>query len=956
MPPGVFRAPGPGCAPARYRDRGGAAFTTPFTSFVGRHRSIDEVGGLLDRHRLVTLTGPGGVGKTRLAVETARRREAAFADGATFVDLAPIDTPTLVASAVAAAAGVPEAGGAPLEDVVANALAHRHLLMLLDNCERVLDACAELVYRLLVSCPRLVVLATSRSPLRVEGELTWSVPPLSVPPAGADDPVGAVLTSEAGQLLVERARLGRPDFELSPADAAPAATICRRLDGVPLAIELAAGRLRALGVAEVAAGLEHRFGLLSSGTRTRPARQQTLAASIAWSHDLLGDDERRLFRRLAAFAAGFTVDAAEAVCAGGELTAADVRALLAELVDHSLVMVEERPGGRRYRLLESVRAYAGLRLRESGEDTVVRGRHLDHLLALTGPLDLVIEGSELEAANRRIEALLDDVRAAIEWSMRVGRAADGLRLAAALRAFWIHANRIQEGQGWLRVLLEATDVEAAGADETPPAGGHRGDLAGRASALLAAAHLCLYASDPGGQARLADQALTLAGRLGDAPFTSRALLFSGWAKVFLDPPAARATFGAARQAAEENGDRRGVENASWGLGWTEATSGDLEAARAVLMNGIGIARARRSLGLRYGLTMLGYVDILQARLGAATAVLDEAAELFVGDGDRFNRDRANTWQALAAMHRGRYGDARRGFDEAVASASAVGNPAMFAPLHLALLERAIGDHEAAAVRGHEALPALHRLGVPAWFEVQALVCLGDAALAGGGAPEAAEGHWRDAAALAAASGNPLARTVAEMGRARGARAAGDNERARSHLDTALRCAAGAGYRIGAIDALEALAVLVAADDPKATLPAADDAPAAATFLAAVDAERARTGYVRFPVDIPAYRASRATLAEAAPPPLLSLDTAVALAVHGCRAEARPSRGWERLTAAERRVAELVGEGLTNPEIGARLFISRRTVQVHLSRVFAKMGVTRRTELAAAVHERRLVAR
>jgi predicted ATPase len=355
----------------------------PLTSFVGREAEVAEVGSLLSTVRLLTLTGPGGIGKTRLAVEVARRLAESYPDGVCFVDLAAVAAPELVPAAAAQSLGVHDAGGRPLEDQLAFALRGRTVLLLLDNCEHVLEPCARLVDLLLRQAPGLRVLATSRELLGVSGETVWRVPPLAVPSAGEEARPLDLERCEAVRLFLERAHLGHASFALTDANGAPVAQICRRLDGMPLAIELAAARLRVLAVDQIAERLDDRFRLLTTGGRTALPRQQTLRATLDWSHDLLSETERTLFRRLAVFAGSITLEAAEAVCAGEDIARADVLDLLARLLDKSLVVGEVGSDGTgRYRLLETARAYALERLGSTDELTSCQERYAAHYLRM----------------------------------------------------------------------------------------------------------------------------------------------------------------------------------------------------------------------------------------------------------------------------------------------------------------------------------------------------------------------------------------------------------------------------------------------------------------------------------------------------------------------------------------------------------------------------------------------
>ena len=330
-----------------------------FTSFVGRETEMDEVRLLLDGNRLVTLTGPGGVGKTRLAVQVGAQLAREFGDGVRYVDVAPITDPAGLPIAVARALGLPDQPGRSTMDILLSFVAHRTMLVVIDNCEHLLDASASLVVTLLGACPGLSLLATSREPIGVPGELTWRVPSMS-------------LTDEAVELFADRARLARPDFSVTD-DRVPAVMeISRRLDGIPLAIELAAARVRALSLAEILDSLHDRFRLLTGGARIAVRRQQTLRASLDWSHALLTEPERVLFRRLAVFTGGFDLDAAQAVAGGTDVTRYQILDQLSLLVDKSLVVAEDVQGAMRYRLSETVRQYALEKLSESGEADDVR--------------------------------------------------------------------------------------------------------------------------------------------------------------------------------------------------------------------------------------------------------------------------------------------------------------------------------------------------------------------------------------------------------------------------------------------------------------------------------------------------------------------------------------------------------------------------------------------------------
>src|ERR1700733_8824580 len=369
-----------------------------FTSFVGRHEQLGQVRELLTQNRLVTLTGAGGAGKTRLAVQIAGQLSGEFGDGVWYVDLAPITDPQLVPVTVARALGLPDQPGRSTMDTLTRFLADRQMLVVLDNCEHLLDASATLVNTLLATAPALTLLTTSREPIGVPGEVSWRVPSLS-------------LRTEAIDLFTDRARHARPEFVVTDDNAAVVAEICARLDGLPLAIELAAARVRALSLAEILESLHDRFRLLTGGARTAVRRQQTLRASVDWSHALLTEPERVLFRRLSAFLGGFDLDAAQTVAGGGDIQRYQVLDQLTLLVDKSLVVTDNTGAVTRYRLLETGRQYALEKLGESGEADAVRSRHRDHYTALAALLDAPA-GIDYEQRIEQADTEIDNLRAA----------------------------------------------------------------------------------------------------------------------------------------------------------------------------------------------------------------------------------------------------------------------------------------------------------------------------------------------------------------------------------------------------------------------------------------------------------------------------------------------------------------------------------------------------------------
>src|ERR671916_668446 len=396
------------------------------SSFVGREKELTEVERLLEHNRLVTLTGSGGCGKTRLALAAASEVVEGFEDGVWVVELAPLADPILVPQAVASVLGVREQPGRSPTETLADHLESKKVLLLLDNCEHLVDACATLAEALLRSCPELRVLATSREALGITGEVAWPVPSLSLPDLRRLSDIEGLPRYESARLFVERATTAKPTFALTEENASAVAQVCYRLDGIPLAIELAAARTKVLSVEQIADRLEDSFGVLSAGGRTAMPRQHTLRATMDWSHELLSREERSLFRRLSVFAGGFTLEAAEAACSGllpdGELEQGEVLDGLSGLVDKSLVAVGEKDGEARYRLLETVRQYGQEKLERSGETAEIQRRHAGFMLGLAEEAGPELKGPRQGEWLGRLETEHGNLRAAMRWLLEEGEA------------------------------------------------------------------------------------------------------------------------------------------------------------------------------------------------------------------------------------------------------------------------------------------------------------------------------------------------------------------------------------------------------------------------------------------------------------------------------------------------------------------------------------------------------
>jgi predicted ATPase/DNA-binding CsgD family transcriptional regulator len=578
---------------------------TELSSFVGRRAELAEVKRLLGQARLVTLAGPGGVGKTRLALRAAAAVQRAFPDGVWLVELARLSDPAAVAAEVGTALGLRDQGvrsPAPL----ARFIAGRHMLLVLDNCEHVLAACAELVAAMLRACPRLRVLTTSRQPLGVAGEQAWQVPPLSLPPVTGPLEPGDAMRWEAVRLFADRAGSRLQDFAITPGNASAVVQLCQRLDGIPLAIELAAARAPALTAGQILARLDDRFALLSAGDRGGDTRHHTLRAALDWTHDLLTDDERLLWYRLSVFPAGFQLDAAEAVCFDRLLPREAVLGLIASLVEKSVVSPEHRQAQVRYRLLETVREYGRQKLIAAGGHPAMRRRHRDYYAHMAAAAESEYAHPRQLQEFDRLNAEHANLQAALQFCLSSpGEAEAGLGMAAQLWLYWEGRFRISEGREWLTALL---------ATQAPPS-------PARAKGMWAAGYLALLQSDVTAAFPLLEESRRLAGQAGDNAALAYATQYLGFAALYEgDIPRSTSLVEEGLRLHRIVSNGPGAAGALLHLGMTRSFQGDLQAAGRLYEESLAISEKEGDRWIcSYTLFGLGIVCWLHADNATASS-------------------------------------------------------------------------------------------------------------------------------------------------------------------------------------------------------------------------------------------------------------------------------------------------------------------------------------------------
>jgi predicted ATPase/DNA-binding CsgD family transcriptional regulator len=824
---------------------------------------------------------------------------------------------------------------------VVRALADRELLIVLDNCEHLLASAARVAVMLAGQCPRVRILTTSRERLDVPGEFVFPVPPLELPEDGS---AGAVAASEAGRLLVARARAASPEFALTDGNAAAIAEVCSRLDGMPLAIELAAARCPALGPVQLAARLEGHPGLLSGGA-ARPGRHRSLEALVSWSYDLLSDAERRLLARLTVLRGGFELDVAEQVAGGEPLAPEAVAGLLASLAGKSLVQIQAGPVIR-YSLLEAVRQFAAGRLAASGEGTAVRVRLLEWALEVARSAEAALPGAERSGWSDLLSADQASIRAALSWALAGTEPDAGRELAARLARWWIATGRYSEAG---QFLTTAAGLPAAA------------DPGIQARVLLGTAWSAYQLGDSPRAAPLAADGIACARQAGEPQLElwGRNLLAGlAWQagdaeQIVAEIEASRAISGQANPALAARAEVL-LANAAW-------LAGDLAEQERHGLRAAKLARtAAGGEGLALALMVSAIAAVAGAGIRAATlAALDEAADLTAAHPDRFTETVMRHWRArlFATLGQLEAAETELGLCWAAGRSGAVRLVEFLGPMCEARLAAARGDATAAVGALRRAADGGRCVGsvmfVPA--NLAHLACV--AAIAG----DEATAADAVAEARAALGGRRQAITAAALRHAEGIMAWHRGELAAAEQlvrEATVQWHRGCD-RMGACDGVELLGVLAAARERYTD---------AARLLAAADAARRPLRYLA-----PGFTANRDAAARAASQARralgddrftqawedgqgLSLDDAIAYATRKGGGRKRPATGWASLTPAELEVVRLVSEGLRNDAIARRLFIAPGTVKVHLSHIFAKLGITTRAELAARAAAQDLTAR
>ncbi|MFN2642401.1 MAG: LuxR C-terminal-related transcriptional regulator [Actinomycetota bacterium] len=901
------------------------------TSFVGREDDVVAIVRALEESRLVTLTGTGGCGKTRLAVNIAGRVAARHPDGVWMADLSAVRSGEFVTPVIAAAAHVTENPHRPVIESLVDALRDRKVLIVLDNCEHLVSNSASTAMALLEGCPGVTLLATSRHPLEVPGEMTWPVPPLGLP---REDSLEVVARAPAVQLFVERARACRPSFRLSDETAPSVAAIVRSLDGLPLAIELAAARSRAFTPDQIVGLLADRFALLKGGHHTTVARQRTLEASVEWSYDLLDGRERELLQRLSVFAGTFSLRAAGHVAGDGAGPPVDE---LSSLVDGSLIEAD----GDGYRLLETIRDFAKRRLIETGADATIKGRHLDYYVAFAEENEHELSGAGMFDAVERLEIELDNIRAALSWAGEAGRNVDRIRLAAALALFWTRHSR--EGLNWLSV---------SPATSTLP-------VAVKGKAALTAAELALYVGDAARMVEWANEALNLGIGAGDEQMVARAKNVLAYRGFIRGDPGALELLGETLPVHRRYGVPYDLVYTLGMMACMHAFRGEPDAARQTGTEAVDIARrSGNPLLLCRALVYAGLGIFARGAFAEALATFRESSDIGALLGDEYGPALANGHLLRLRAIVGAWHEAAEAADELTLKARRARIPvgyvtAIWSGASVAFERWTPGTPGGeVAKRLEDAQSVLVTMGMPAYAaEVAATRANlasfeGDIGLA---RSLAAEGMTLSASPYGGAGAGWCHWAVAFA-----ALRSGESSAAAASGYEAVDSFVHSESRLGLVFALELLGHVLAAAGMHAD---------GVRLLAAAAADRQHRGCPLPPVFCGWLDGTLASARSVLEPggfdrawaegEALSLAEALAFARRGRGRRNRATTGWPSLTPTELEVVRLAAEGLRNADIAARMFVSPGTVKTHLSHIFAKLGVSNRSELTALAIQRAL---